>query len=81
MTEELLDKAYNLNKKIKDYKKILEAFNAPYTNIIRLDDFGGGRYTGQIVLLSTEPELEKYVKEYFKNKLAVLEKEFAEMEK
>lgn len=79
MTEELLDKSYNLNKKIKDYKKILKAFNAPYTNIIRLNDFSGSRDTGQIVLLSNEPELGKYVKEYFENKLAVLEKEFAEM--
>lgn len=79
MTEELLDKAYKLNKEIKDCKKILKAFNSPYVNILRLNDFEGEREISQIVTLSNEPELEMKIREYFFHKLDVLEQKFAEL--
>lgn len=79
MTEEKLEKAYKLNRDIKNCKKIIEAMNSPFMNIIRLNDFEGKRDTSQIITLSSEPELEMYVREYFIHKLEVLEKEFAEL--
>ena len=79
MTEEKLDKAYKLNKEIKNCKKILKAFNSPFVNIIRLNDFEGERDISQIITLSSEPELEMHVREYFIHKLEVLEQEFARL--
>lgn len=79
MTEELLDKAYKLNKAIKDCKKILKAMNSPYVNIIRLNNYDGDRDVSQTVSISSEPELEIYIREYFVHKLEVLEQEFAKL--
>ena len=79
MTEETLEKAYKLNRDIKNCKKILKAMNSPFVNIIRLNDFEGEKDTSQIITLSSEPELEMYVREYFIHKLEVLEQEFAKV--
>lgn len=79
MTEELLDKAYKLNKEIKDCKKLLKAMNSPLGNIIRFNEYDGDRDISQIVTLSSEPELEIHIREYFVNKLEVLEQEFAKL--
>ena len=79
MTEELLDKAYKLNKEIKNCKKILKAMNSHFENIIKLNDYDGDRNISQIVTLSSEPELEIYIREYFIHKLEVLEQEFANL--
>lgn len=79
MTEELLDKAYKLNEEIKGCKKILKAMNSPYVNIIRFNDYDGDREVSQIVTLNSEPELERYIREYFIHKLEVLEQEFAKL--
>lgn len=79
MTEEKLEKAYKLNKDIKNCKKILKAFNSPFVNIIRLNDFEGEKDTSQIITLSREPELEMCVREYFTHKLEVLEQEFKKL--
>ena len=80
MEEELLEQIQKLNRKVLRYKKILKAFDAPYINIIRLNNFDGERDMSQIVTLASEPELEAYIREYFKQKLEELEKEFAEIE-
>lgn len=79
MTEELLEKGNELNKKIKDCKKILKAFNSPYINIIRLNDYDGVRDTSQIVMLSSEPELEMHIREYFIHKLDALEQQLEKL--
>lgn len=79
MTEEKLEKAYKLNQEIKTCKKILKAFNAPFTNIIRLNDFEGERDVSQIIMLSNEPELAMNIREYFIHKLELLEQEFAKL--
>lgn len=79
MTEETLEKAYKLNRDIKNCKKILKAMNSPFVNIIRLNDFEGERDVSQIITLSSEPELETYVREYFIHKLEVLEQEFVKV--
>lgn len=79
MTEELLDKAYKLNKEIKDCKKILKAMNSPFVNIIRFNEYDGDRDISQILTLSSEPELEIHIREYFIHKLEVLEQEFAKL--
>lgn len=79
MTEELFDKAYKLNKEIKDCKKLLKAMNSPFVNIIRFNDFEVDIDTSQIVTLSSEPELEIHIREYFVHKLEVLEQEFAKL--
>lgn len=79
MTEEVLDKAYKLNKDIKNCKKILKAMNSPFVNIIRLNDFEGDKDISQIITLSSEPELEMNVREYFMHKLDVLEQQFAKI--
>lgn len=79
MTEELLDKACKLNKEIKCCKKLLKAMNSPFENIIRFNDYDGDRDVSQIVTLSSESELEIYIREYFIHKLEVLEQEFAKL--
>lgn len=79
MTDETLEKAYKLNSDIKNCKNILKAMNSPFVNIIRLNDFEGERDTSQIITLSSEPELEMYVREYFIHKLEILEQEFAKV--
>ena len=80
MTGDLFNKACELNEKIKKYKKIIKSMNSPYVNIIRFNDFGNdSRDISQVVTLSNEPELEQYIKEYFFNKLSILEKEFEEL--
>lgn len=76
MTEETLDKAYEINRKIKRYKVFLKAFDSPYVNIIRANDFEGDRDKSQIITLSSEPELESMVIKYFTDKIESLEQEF-----
>lgn len=79
MAERTLEKIRRLNKKIIRCKRVLKSLNSPYTNIIRLNDYDGGRDTTQIINLSSEPELEIYIREYFIHKLEVLESELANL--
>lgn len=75
MTEEILDRAYKLNKEIKFLKSFLRAYDSDsFYNIIMALDFGSER-----VILNNEPELYKYIREYFANKLEVLEQEFTNL--
>ena len=76
MTEEVLDKAYEINRNIKKYKAFLKAFDSPFVNIIRANDFEGDREKSQIITLSSEPELESMVIKYFADKIESLEREF-----
>ena len=79
MTEEQLRKGLELSNKIKGYKKFLDAFNSPYGNIIKANDFEGDREKSQIIMLSSEPELESIIIKYFADKVAKLETEFEEL--
>ena len=76
MTEETLDKAYEINRSIKKYKAFLKAFDSPFVNIIRANDFEGDTEKSQIITLSSEPELESMVIKYFADKIESLEREF-----
>ena len=79
MTEETLEKALELQRNIKSYKKFLKAFNGPFINIIRANEFEGERDTSQIVIISSEPELESMIKKYFVDKIGNLETELEQI--
>ena len=75
MTEKILDRAYKLNEEIKFLKRFLEAYDSDaFYNIIKAIDF-----ESEVAILNNEPELEKYIREYFANKLKVLEQEFTNL--
>ena len=76
MTEEILDKAYEIQRNIKKYKSFLKALGSPFVNIIRANDFEGDREKSQIITLASEPELEKMITVYFADKIEDLEQEF-----
>ena len=76
MTEETLDKAYEINRSIKKYKSFLKAFDSPYVNIIKANNYEGNKDKSQIIMLSSEPELESMVIRYFADKIESLEREF-----
>lgn len=79
MTEEKLKKALEIEQKISTYKKFLKAFDSPYVNVIRANDYDGDREKSQIILLCSEPELESTIIKYFADKVEQLEKEFEEL--
>lgn len=79
MTKETLNKAIIISKKIEEYKSFLNAFNAPYFNIIKASNFRGEVEDNSYLYLKDEPELEVKIREYIMHQISVLEKEFAKL--
>ena len=80
MTQETLNKAIEINKKIDKYKAFLKAYNSTYSN-----EIVGNNYKAQlervreIIILDNEPELEMMIREYIMHKIEALEQEFAKL--
>lgn len=80
MTEEKLEQANKLHNNIKKYRNFIKAMNAPYINIIKANFYNGAKETAEIITLSDEPELELFIREYFNNKLDILEQKFRKLD-
>ena len=81
MTIELLNRACDLNAQIEYYEDILKASDSCYENFIKFNDFStrNNNDISKVIYLSNEPELEKYIREYFVRKIESLKQEFAEL--
>lgn len=79
MTEEILNKALDLKRKMEKYKSFLKAYNSPYSNKIEAYNFDGNKESSMTILLENEPELEMRIREYVMHKIEFLEQEFAKL--
>ncbi len=79
MTKETLNKANIISKKIEEYKSFLRAFDSPYGNAIRANNFIGEVEDNKYLHLKDEPELEMKIREYIMHQISVLEKAFAKL--
>ena len=76
MTEEFLKKAQRIYNDLERYRNILKAFNAPLVNILKCNSYND---KAEIITISSEPELEMKIREYFIHKIDVLEAQFKEL--
>lgn len=80
MTIEQLEKANEIQRKLKERKEFLIAFDSKYCNLIRAIDYIGGVIeTTKHIVLDNELGLSELIREYIVNQIADLEKQLEEL--
>ena len=81
MTQETLNKAIEINRKIEEYEAFLNAYNSEFSNVIRATDFKHNSLAEntKIIKLNYEPELEMMIREYVMHKIEFLKQQFAKL--
>ena len=79
MTKEQLTKAYELNKEITGLETFIKAFNSPFQNAIRANDYEGTEEKTKTLNLSCYPGLEKLIEKEAQRILHELKRQFAEI--
>lgn len=79
MTIEQLEKANKIHEELKEKKEFLKAFDSPYGNVIRANDYDGHREKTRLLFLYRYNELSNLIREYIVNQIVELEKQLEEL--
>lgn len=79
MTKEQLTMAYEANKEINELEAFIKAFDSPYQNVIRANDYDGDVDKTKILNLSCHPRLEEIIRQEIKKTVQELQKQFEEL--